>query len=133
MSQIAADADELLSTLNDSRRRQTLYYLLANRHTDLDSLSLQIAAWERDETIAAVPEDASEAVAVSLHHNHIPRLAESGIVEYDTRSGDIVRGSGFDEVEPVVRQLREAEEGSDRGDVADRSTDDEDPAVFLCP
>lgn len=108
--------DDVLSLTSDSRRRQVLYCLLSNERTDLQSLALQIAAWERDETIASVERDASQSVEISLHHNHLPKLAEIGVVEYDARAGDVVRGDRFADVESVVDELRAVE---DRGGDAD--------------
>lgn len=130
---IDGNVDEVLSLLNDSRRRHALYCLLSNEYVDIDGLSLQIAAWERDETIASVDTDATEEVKVSLHHNHLPRLVESDVIEYDSRCGDIVRGDGFDEIESVVEQFRSNEDRGVIEDASDLATEGEDPEPFPSP
>lgn len=130
---IAGSRDAVLSLLTDSRRRQVLYCLRSNERTDLDSIALQIAAWERDETIASVEGDAVDAVKLSLHHNHLPKLAEAGVVEYDSRAGDVVRRDGFHDIEALVDQLQASEDEADRDDATDASTGDCDRESFLSP
>jgi hypothetical protein len=46
---------------------------------------VQIAAWERDESVTSVDEAARRQVKISLHHNHLPRLEQHGVVEFDVR------------------------------------------------
>lgn len=106
--------DRLSAVLGQSRRRLALYYLLSNEYTDLDSLSVQIAAWERDESVTSVGEAARRQVKISLHHNHLPRLEQHGVLEFDVRSGDVVRAPGFEELRPAVERLRATDEKLDR-------------------
>lgn len=123
--------DGILSLLSESRRRQALYCLLSNRTLNIDSIAVQIAAWENNESIASVSEQAEESIKIALHHNHLPKLVEAGIVEYDGRSGDIIPGERFDEIESTVEQLREDEDEAD--DVDDSVVDDEGTTSFLSP
>lgn len=102
------------SVLGKSRRRFALYYLLSNEHTDIDSLSVQIAAWEQGESATSVDEKTHRRVQISLHHNHLPQLAAHDIVEYDVRSGDVVRSDGFDDVRPAIQRLRATDERRER-------------------
>ena len=102
--------DRVRSVLGKTRRRFVLYYLLSNEYTDIDSLSVQIAAWEEEESVTSVDEAARRRVKISLHHNHLPRLERHDIVEFDVRSGDVVRSDGFDDVRPTVERLRESDD-----------------------
>lgn len=102
--------DRVRAVLGKTRRRFALYYLLSNEYTDIDTLSVQIAAWEEDESVTSVDEAAWERVKIALHHNHLPRLAAHGIVEFDVRSGDVVRSDGFEEIRPTVERLRATDE-----------------------
>lgn len=132
MSGSECDVDQVLELLGDPRRRFTLYYLLSNEYTNVDSLSLQIAAWEQSETVASVGEEGRQSVEISLYHNHLPRLADHDVVEFDSRNGDIVRSDAFDDVRPVVERLRTADEGTGERETAleDRSKGPElDPFV----
>lgn len=46
-----------------------------------------------------LPTACPEHLAIVLHHNHLPRLAEQSFIEYDHRTGDISRWK-----EPAVIQ-----------------------------
>ena len=37
-----------------------------------------------------IPHENVERVTLSLHHNHLPKLADHDYVEYDPRTGDVV-------------------------------------------
>ncbi|WP_435332571.1 DUF7344 domain-containing protein [Haloarchaeobius sp. TZWWS8] len=68
--------------LSNPRRRETLRAL--NRMTDtvsLRELSELIASIESGETPA--PRNVRDAVYVSLHQTHLPKLDELGVLEYD--------------------------------------------------
>ncbi|WP_276255351.1 DUF7344 domain-containing protein [Halomontanus rarus] len=103
------DLDTVQTLLGQSQRRYLLYHLMENDCGNVEELSLQIAAWEHDESVETVDEDARERVVISLVHNHLPRLADHDIVEYDLRSGDIVLTDGFEDLEPFVDQYKRAE------------------------
>lgn len=105
-----AKGERLRSVFGKARRRFALYYLLSNEHTDIDSLSVQIAAWEQGESVTAVEEADRRSVKISLHHNHLPRLEACDIIEFDVRNGDVVRSTGFDDVRQTIERLRETDE-----------------------
>lgn len=72
-----------------SERRRTVLDVLAGRATqvDLEDLAATVAARE-----SGVDEDdprAVERVAVSLHHNHLPRMAELDVLDYDAASNRV--------------------------------------------
>lgn len=48
-----------------------------------------------------------ERLEVELRHNHLPRLAEQNIIEWDETSGSITRGSNFERVRPFIERLDE--------------------------
>jgi DNA-binding transcriptional ArsR family regulator len=91
-----SDLDELFEVLANGQRRQILAYL--------DGIDDNVAAFsDLIEHVAdgSVGEstDARERVAVNLHHNHLPKLSDAGVVEYDVRS-ETVRYRGG----PVVAE-----------------------------
>lgn len=104
--------DDTFGLMDDSRRRFALYYFLSNDYTDIDTLALQVAAWEQGEPIDEVSESDVESVKISLHHIHLPKLEEKFIIEYDGRSGDIVVDDGFDEIQPVLAKYKTDDEES---------------------
>lgn len=80
------DRDDLFSVLSNARRRYVLSYLC---ETDDDVVELSdlvdwITAQEADGEGAQ-----HEAVAISLHHTHLPELAARGVIDYDARSETI--------------------------------------------
>ncbi|WP_255194220.1 DUF7344 domain-containing protein [Natronobeatus ordinarius] len=103
------DIDAIYTLLGTSRRRYLLYQLLEREYGNVEELSLQIAAWEAETSMDAVDEERRQRVYVSLVHNHLPRLADHDVVDYDLRSGDVVKRAGFADLEPVLEQFRQTE------------------------
>ena len=75
-------------------------------------LSLVAQANPRDEAEFS-PDDLledgvdSELQTVTLYHNHLPKLAEAGYIEWDRDTHTIRRGRRFDEVAPLIRLMRD--------------------------
>ncbi|WP_254767576.1 DUF7344 domain-containing protein [Salinilacihabitans rarus] len=82
------------------RRRLTLDVLEGNTApVDLDELAAGIAA--REDGIDA-DESAVERVAIDLHHVHLPKMDDLGIVDYDPASGRVdPTGVTLDSLGPV--------------------------------
>lgn len=82
--------DRIFDLLASRRRRYVLYHL-DETDTDvvtLDEVAERVAAWERkwDGLDDRERDDHREHVRVALHHNHLPRLANAGLIDYDARS-----------------------------------------------
>jgi hypothetical protein len=81
-------ANERHRLLSAERRRLALD-VVTNRSTPLDLGAVARAVATR-ETDADVPDDATvERVAISLHHVHLPKLHDAGVVRYDTETNQI--------------------------------------------
>lgn len=76
--------DEIFGVLADPMRREVIRYCAdhANEPTDLDTIVDYLAEQRRDED----PVD-RDRIAIRLHHLHLPKLAETGLVEFDPESG----------------------------------------------
>lgn len=75
---------EAFEILSNDRRRHTLHYLLSHENgTNIGELSRQIAAWENRESLDQVTANQRRRVYVSLHQNHLPRMDEAGILNYE--------------------------------------------------
>lgn len=112
------ELDLVFALLSESRRRYLLYHFLENDVGNVENLSARIAAWEADSSVREVDEDDRREVAVSLIHNHMPRLADHDVLEYDDRNGDAVTTPTFEKLRPFLEQAR-AQEGTST--VPDRS------------
>lgn len=75
--------------LSDRDRRRVLFALLAAESDD----EVDLPAVERDEQDA------------SMHHVHLPKLADAGFVDWDRRTDTVARGPAFDEVAPLLETL----------------------------
>lgn len=72
--------DEAYAVLADSDRRIALSYLArSDGPTPVDAVVEAVVreAADRDD------EAARERAAVAFHHNHLPRMADAGVVDYD--------------------------------------------------
>jgi len=106
--------------LADDRRRYVWEYLSgrSGNRIPLDELTDQVSSDESAVgTTASV--DARRAIRVSLHHVHLPKLADAGLLEYDTRS-NVVHYHTVPTPEQVV-----ADVGNGSADVAVRSLCDD--------
>lgn len=46
-----------------------------------------------------------ETLKTSLYHNHLPRMDELGIIEWDKETGEIRKGERFEEVAPLLQLM----------------------------
>lgn len=86
------------------RRRHLLSLLCEFDRLDLEVVTVELAAREIGAVDEPVPEAARRRVRVALVHNHLPRLADHGIVAYDLQTKTIVPAEGFDAFEPAVER-----------------------------
>ena len=98
------------SLLSESERRYLLYQLAEYENANLEDIVTQIAAWEFETRPTRIDKEQRQQVYISLVHNHLPRLEDYEIIEYDLRSGDIVLDHGFDDIKPLLEQFKQTEE-----------------------
>ncbi|ESP90197.1 DUF7344 domain-containing protein [Candidatus Halobonum tyrrellensis] len=100
-SRSAPTTDALVALLAD-RRRRTVVRHLAERpaESSLETLVETLSPANAD------PADERE-LRTALHHNHLPRLDEAGLVEYDAAT-HAVRYRPDDRAESLLRFLAEA-------------------------
>ncbi len=55
----------------------------------LSDLVEQVVTWETETSSDDVPDDYRRRVEASLHHMHLPKLADANIIDYDPRSESI--------------------------------------------
>lgn len=65
-----------------------LYYLRKHSEpTTVNDLAEQVAAWENDTEISELTSQQRKRVYVSLYQTHLPKLADTGLVDYDVDDG----------------------------------------------
>ena len=95
-----SDEERIIRLLTDSHHRAILTILNdAARELPLAELAERLVANEATVFESADYERELERVIVSLHHNHLPKLAEAGLVEYD-RNEDVVSYENYSAVDP---------------------------------
>lgn len=80
----------VLVSLPRRRQRYVLYYLVRRQKSapaEVETLARNVAAWERDTSVEAAPDDHAVRVLDALTTSHLPTMASYGLVEYDPLSG----------------------------------------------
>lgn len=79
---------ELHELLSAEMRRVVLDIVVGSSGpVELDVLAAKVAARESEEGVA--DEETRERVATLLHHTHLPKMAELGVVEYDVEATQV--------------------------------------------
>lgn len=84
----AGRIDEAFELLADAERRYALYYLHSMDDDVASFAELADYVVARDADSVTDLED-GDGTLERLHGNHLPKLEEAGVVEYDARSGDV--------------------------------------------
>ena len=96
--------DELLDVLSDRRRRQLLYYLAAEERLDREALVSHLRDCEGARPGSDL--DPDQSVSIELHHTHLPKLLDAGLIETDEDQEIRFRPPDYlDTLLPVVRRL----------------------------
>ncbi|WP_254522327.1 helix-turn-helix domain-containing protein [Natrinema caseinilyticum] len=83
--------DALFDVLADEYRRRLLI-ALRERNPQRPAEACTRREERRDRTIA-------------IHHTHLPKLEDAGLIEWDRTENVVRRGRGFEEVEPLLELL----------------------------
>ena len=78
-----------LEALARPRRRYILYYLYEHDGDNVSELAKYVLSLERNRAMSDITEDECRPIRAELHHNHLPRLADDGLISYDLRTGDV--------------------------------------------
>jgi hypothetical protein len=87
--------DEIIEALADIQRRKLLLRLI--EHNPQDDTPVVIADSQSDA-------DAVEQL-VEMHHVHLPKLVDYGFIEWNTETHEVMKGSKFDEIRPLLELL----------------------------
>jgi hypothetical protein len=87
----APNREEIFDILSNERRRCTLYYLTeqGEETVPLRDVVDHVAAWENDRPIGDVSSSERMCTYSALHQSHLPKLARTGLIDYDSQRGEI--------------------------------------------
>lgn len=81
--------NDVYGALADERRRRVLYELARTSGTvDVRALACNIAEM-KSEPPGGADEELIRQVHISLRHRHLPKLAETELIEYDAEEGTV--------------------------------------------
>lgn len=98
------EVDERLGVLDQYERRCVIRFL-RETETGEASMSDVVSHLQKQEEMA----DTAEEIAVTLHHNHVPKLASIDAFEFDSER-EVVRYRGDDLVETLIDATPETHE-----------------------
>lgn len=99
--------DDVFGVLRDGRRRTVLQYLITQQSGEvpLSTLAAYVAAVEHEITAeSASVGELQSRVRISLHHSHLPRLDEAGVVHYDPVTRTVEPNPLVDVFEPFLAE-----------------------------
>lgn len=76
--------------LLSSARRRALLDVLRDGSTPMDVETLAMEVREEEQRTGSADQDAMDRIAITLHHVHLPKLDEVGIVDYDQSATCVV-------------------------------------------
>lgn len=82
---------DVFSVLGNVRRREAIRYLATRDAVEVADVAEYVAGRESDQ-------DIYRSVYVSLLQNHLPKMDDMGVIEYDAASGVVTPGQSFDRV-----------------------------------
>lgn len=83
------ELDRYLRALSDRDRRYLLYYLDEHGSGEIEEIARYIVARESNRSLSSISEEDSKRMQAKLHHEHLPRLRDYGVIDFDERQGDI--------------------------------------------
>lgn len=79
----ALSKDDLFELLSDHRRRSVLRCLAAHEGSEPVGVGTLVDRVSSEGSSTGRVSDAHERARIQLHHNHLPKLEDHGIIEYD--------------------------------------------------
>jgi uncharacterized protein YydD (DUF2326 family) len=83
--------DTILSAVANEHRRAILHALdtAPEKTLEYDALVDRVADRIRDEDAERVSEEHRQRVRITLHHTHLPKLAEAQMIDYEGDTGNV--------------------------------------------
>jgi hypothetical protein len=99
----ALTEDEIFHVLQNQRRRLVLRYLEGRDDpVRMGDVAEQVAAWEHDTTVQALNSTQRQRVYIPLYQNHLTKLDDKGIIDYNQSRGIVERKPAADQLQPYI-------------------------------
>lgn len=106
--------DQIFHLLQNQRRRWVLKYLEGrDGQVRMGDIAEQVAAWEHDTTVKALTSKERQRVYIPLYQNHLPKLDEEGIIDYNQSRGYVERLPPADQLIPYLDPFENDDEDED--------------------
>lgn len=104
--------DDLFHILSNRRRRDALRYLTGyDGPVRMGDLATQVAAWEHNTTVERLTSQERKPVYIALYQNHLPKLSEHGLIEYNRPRGSVSRTDRADQCNQYLHDTTDGREG----------------------
>ncbi|WP_255167526.1 DUF7344 domain-containing protein [Natrononativus amylolyticus] len=80
---------EFFEMIGSKRRRYVLYALQNQKNATFEEVTERVAIWETETPPEELDERTRQNIRVNLHHSHLPKLEDAGIIRYDRQSGAV--------------------------------------------
>lgn len=103
--------DDTFHLLQNARRRAALRYISGHAdecgHADESAFEMreiadQVAAWENDKPVAQITSSERQRVYIALYQNHLPKLDDAGVIDYNQSRGIVEATPLLETVEPYL-------------------------------
>ena len=106
MNRSSSEFDTVLDLCEDKHRRFVLTVLAEQqRSLTMDDLTKMAVKRNRHTRPTAVSGEIVTRVKTGLHHVHIPKLEEAGLIEYDSERQLVEPTAEFDRMEPYLSAI----------------------------
>ena len=103
--------DTIFELLKNQRRRDAIQYLKQNDgEAKLGDMAEFIAAKENDIDIAQLSSSQRKRVYIGLYQCHLPKMANSGVIDFEKNRGDITLKPMAEQLEPYLGDSTPADE-----------------------
>lgn len=102
--------DAVLELCKDQHRRIVLGFLAENPQSmTMNDVTEAIVKHNHHAPRSAVSAKTITGIQNELHHVHLPKLADSGLIEYDAQRQRVEPAGQFDRIEPHLSALLDAD------------------------
>ena len=110
MMDTTSEFDAVLSLCQNQHRRIVIAVLAEEQQsTTLDDLIRAIVRYNHQMPFPEASDEIVTQIQISLHHLHLPKLNDAGLVEYYPEQQRVMPTEQFDQIQPLLSAIIEAD------------------------